>query len=172
MQCSGKAMSQDFMKSTRFHEICQISCEIRRISKDQQLPGMVRPMLGFLFKAWTSTVVTIRTFRALKLWPVEWLSLIGCRCSRQSIPPANPFLGMDLSALTKFVSLSIVPSQNATNLNKLTTNNNTHLTTIKLSFCVNSVRNYLVHCSRFFLKRWKFSWQFCVGWNFIYFVME
>ena len=41
MQCSGKAMSQDFMKSSGFHEIC-------RISKDQQLPGMVRPMIFML----------------------------------------------------------------------------------------------------------------------------
>ena len=32
MECSGKAMSQDFMKSAGFHE-----------TKDQ-LPGMVRPM--------------------------------------------------------------------------------------------------------------------------------
>ena len=44
MQCSGKAMSQDFTKSTTFHKICWISCEICRILKDQQLPGMVRPM--------------------------------------------------------------------------------------------------------------------------------
>ena len=42
-------MSQDFMKSAGFHEIRQISCEIRRISKDQQLPGMVRPMFVLLF---------------------------------------------------------------------------------------------------------------------------
>ena len=50
MQYSGKAMSQDFMKSARFHEICQISCEIRQILKDQQLPGMVRPMFFWLNK--------------------------------------------------------------------------------------------------------------------------
>ena len=43
-------MSQDFMKSTGFHEIRRISCEIRRISKDQQLPGMVRPMFNSFVK--------------------------------------------------------------------------------------------------------------------------
>ena len=35
----------DFVKSAGFHEIRQISCEICQISKDQQLPGMVRPMI-------------------------------------------------------------------------------------------------------------------------------
>ena len=34
----------DFTKSTKFREICRISCEIRRISKDQQLPGIEKPM--------------------------------------------------------------------------------------------------------------------------------
>ena len=33
------------LKSARFYEICQISCEICRILKDQ-LPGMVMPMFG------------------------------------------------------------------------------------------------------------------------------
>ena len=48
MECCGKAMSCFHMKSTGFHKICRISCEIRRISKDQQLPGMVRPMFILL----------------------------------------------------------------------------------------------------------------------------
>ena len=42
MECCGKAMS------CFSHEIHQISCEIRRISKDQ-LPGMVSPMFLFFF---------------------------------------------------------------------------------------------------------------------------
>ena len=39
----GRLMSCFHMKSAGFHEIRRISCEIRRISKNQ-LPGMVRPM--------------------------------------------------------------------------------------------------------------------------------
>ena len=43
------------------HEIRRISREIRRISKDQQLPGMVRPMFSFV-------VELARTF-AVNLFP-------------------------------------------------------------------------------------------------------
>ena len=39
MECSGKAMSHDFVKSARFH----VEYHVKSATKDQ-LPGMVRPM--------------------------------------------------------------------------------------------------------------------------------
>ena len=60
MECSGKAVSG-------FHEIRRISCEIRRISKDQQLPGMVRPMFNFLSVCFISEFMFVRTFQKLRI---------------------------------------------------------------------------------------------------------
>ena len=51
----------------------------------------------------------------------------------------------------KFViSKSIIPSQNASNFNQLTTNKNTHLTSVKLSYVLwkQCVRNCLLHYSK------------------------
>ena len=113
------------------------------------------------------SVEVVLTGVAAKQYPCQGCVMLG------HTTQAEWFLGYLLPGLTKFVSLSIIPSQNTLNFNQLTTNKNLHLTSVKLNqaWCKQC---WKLSCILFkiFLKKWKFSWQFSVGQNLMYFVME